>query len=130
MAGVNGWYPAIGWNQPGIASSGAAASIRVPEPPGRGQRGRRLGGRATRSFGTVLMPALALAPMPGRPGWSPLALAEQSGDHPPRDLNRGPVAGDSLIHVGADGLPAVTPPSQGQQQPIRRQGGTVTRTTW
>ncbi|MEU2794680.1 hypothetical protein [Streptomyces sp. NPDC007100] len=75
----------------------------VPKVPGRGPRGRRLGGRATRSFDAVLMLAQALAPMPARPGWSPRALAEQS-EMPYADL----VACDPRM-AGAAARPVIRP---------------------
>ncbi|MDT0382428.1 Mu transposase C-terminal domain-containing protein [Streptomyces sp. DSM 42041] len=61
-----------------VATRSIIGAMIVPKSPGRGPRGRRLGGRATRSFDAVLMLAQALAPMPARPGWSPRALAEHS----------------------------------------------------
>ncbi|WP_260634098.1 hypothetical protein [Streptomyces angustmyceticus] len=54
-----------------VASRTIIGALIVPKSPGRGPRGRRLGGRATKAFDAVLMLAQALAPMPGRPGWSP-----------------------------------------------------------
>lgn len=61
-----------------VVTRSIIGAMIVPKSPGRGPRGRRLGGRATRSFDAVLMLAQALAPMPARPGWSPRALAENS----------------------------------------------------
>jgi len=86
-----------------VASRSIIGAVIVPKTPGRGPRGRRLGGRATRSFDAVLMLAQALAPMPGRPGWSPLALAEQS-EMPYADL----VACDPRI-AGAAARPVIRP---------------------
>ncbi|MHB9856596.1 Mu transposase C-terminal domain-containing protein [Streptomyces krungchingensis] len=86
-----------------VASRTIIGAMIVPKVPGRGPRGRRLGGRATRSFDAVLMLAQALAPMPGRPGWSPRALAEHS-EMPYADL----VACDPRM-AGAAARPVIRP---------------------
>ncbi|MBP2055861.1 transposase InsO family protein [Streptomyces griseochromogenes] len=86
-----------------VASRTIIGAMIVPKVPGRGPRGRRLGGRATRSFDAVLMLAQALAPMPARPGWSPRALAEQS-EMPYADL----VACDPRM-AGATARPVIRP---------------------
>ncbi|MBT2493430.1 transposase [Streptomyces sp. ISL-96] len=86
-----------------VASRTIVGAMIVPRSPGRGPRGRRLGGRATRSFDAVLMLAQALAPMPGRPGWSPRALAENS-EMPYADL----VACDPRV-AGAAARPVIRP---------------------
>lgn len=86
-----------------VASRTIIGALIVPKSPGRGARGRRLGGRATKSFDAVLMLAQALAPVPGRPGWSPLALAENS-ELPYADL----VACDPRL-VGAAARPVIRP---------------------
>ncbi|MET8646461.1 Mu transposase C-terminal domain-containing protein [Streptomyces sp. NPDC004074] len=86
-----------------VASRSIIGAMIVPKVPGRGPRGRRLGGRATRSFDAVLMLAQALAPMPGRPGWSPMALAENS-EMPYADL----VACDPRV-AGAAARPVIRP---------------------
>ncbi|MGI5473354.1 hypothetical protein [Streptomyces sp. CA-132043] len=51
-----------------VVTRSIIGALIVPKSPGRGPRGKRLGGRATKSFDAVLMLAQALAPMPGRPG--------------------------------------------------------------
>ncbi len=61
-----------------VASRSIIGALIVPRAPGRGYKGKRLGGRATTSFDATLMLAQALAPMPARPGWSPLSRAELS----------------------------------------------------
>ncbi|MED7947411.1 Mu transposase C-terminal domain-containing protein [Streptomyces sp. BE303] len=61
-----------------VASRSIIGALIVPRAPGRGYKGKRLGGRATTSFDATLMLAQALAPMPGRPGWSPLSTAQLS----------------------------------------------------
>ncbi|MFJ7593430.1 Mu transposase C-terminal domain-containing protein [Streptomyces sp. NPDC097617] len=86
-----------------VASRSIIGAMIVPKVPGRGPRGRRLGGRGTRSFDAVLMLAQALAPMPGRPGWSPSALAERS-EMPYADL----VACDPRM-AGAAARPVIRP---------------------
>lgn len=86
-----------------VASRTIIGAMIVPKVPGRGPRGRRLGGRATRSFDAVLMLAQALAPMPARPGWSPRALAEHS-EMPYADL----VACDPRM-AGAAARPVIRP---------------------
>ncbi|MEU9712600.1 Mu transposase C-terminal domain-containing protein [Streptomyces sp. NPDC047967] len=86
-----------------VASRTIIGAMIVPKVPGRGPRGRRLGGRATRSFDAVLMLAQALAPMPARPGWSPQALAEHS-EMPYADL----VACDPRM-AGAAARPVIRP---------------------
>ncbi|QIY59411.1 transposase family protein [Streptomyces sp. RPA4-5] len=86
-----------------VASRTIIGAMIVPKVPGRGPRGRRLGGRATRSFDAVLMLAQALAPMPSRPGWSPHALAEDS-EMPYVDL----VACDPRM-AGAAARPVIRP---------------------
>lgn len=86
-----------------VASRSIIGAMIVPKTPGVGNRGRRVGGRATRSFDATLMLAQALAPMPGRPGWSPQALARAS-DLPYADL----VACDPRM-VGAAARPAIRP---------------------
>ncbi|MEF3113879.1 Mu transposase C-terminal domain-containing protein [Streptomyces chrestomyceticus] len=86
-----------------VASRSIIGAMIVPKTPGRGPRGRRLGGRATRSFDAVLMLAQALAPMPGRPGWPVLAYAEHS-EMPYTDL----VACDPRI-AGAAARPVIRP---------------------
>lgn len=86
-----------------VASRTIIGAMIVPKVPGRGPRGRRLGGRATRSFDAVLMLAQALAPMPARPGWSPRAMAEQS-EMPYADL----VACDPRM-AGAAARPIIRP---------------------
>ncbi|MGW1234247.1 Mu transposase C-terminal domain-containing protein [Streptomyces californicus] len=86
-----------------VASRSIIGAMIVPKVPGRGPRGRRLGGRTTRSFDAVLMLAQALAPMPGRPGWSPSALAERS-EMPYADL----VACDPRM-AGAAARPVIRP---------------------
>ncbi|SEE34638.1 Mu transposase C-terminal domain-containing protein [Streptomyces sp. KS_5] len=86
-----------------VASRTIIGAMIVPKVPGRGPRGRRLGGRATRSFDAVLMLAQALAPMPARPGWSPRALAEHS-EMPYADL----VACDPRL-AGAAARPVIRP---------------------
>lgn len=86
-----------------VATRTIIGALIVPKSPGRGPRGKRLGGRATKSFDAVLMLAQALAPMPGRPGWSPLALAENS-QMPYTDL----VACDPRM-VGAAARPVIRP---------------------
>ncbi|MFB7650180.1 Mu transposase C-terminal domain-containing protein [Streptomyces sp. NPDC056084] len=86
-----------------VASRSIIGAMIVPKVPGRGPRGRRLGGRGTRSFDAVLMLAQALAPMPGRPGWSPSALAERS-ELPYADL----VACDPRM-AGAAARPVIRP---------------------
>ncbi|MFJ3981336.1 hypothetical protein [Streptomyces fungicidicus] len=86
-----------------VVSRTIIGAMIVPKVRGRGPRGRRLGGRATRSFDAVLMLAQALAPMPARPGWSPQALAEQS-EMPYADL----VACDPRM-AGAAARPVIRP---------------------
>ncbi len=86
-----------------VVSRTIIGALIVPRSAGRGPRGKRLGGRATKSFDAVLMLAQALAPMPGRPGWSPLALAENS-EMPYADL----VACDPRM-VGAAARPVIRP---------------------
>ncbi|MFE5301284.1 Mu transposase C-terminal domain-containing protein [Streptomyces sp. NPDC056632] len=86
-----------------VASRSIIGAMIVPKVPGRGPRGRRLGGRGTRSFDAVLMLAQALAPMPGRPGWAPSALAERS-ELPYADL----VACDPRM-AGAAARPVIRP---------------------
>ncbi|MEY9490914.1 transposase InsO family protein [Streptomyces calvus] len=86
-----------------VASRTIIGAMIVPKVPGRGPRGRRLGGRATRSFDAVLMLAQALAPMPARPGWSPRAMAERS-EMPYADL----VACDPRM-AGAAARPVIRP---------------------
>ncbi|OPC76580.1 hypothetical protein B4N89_46310 [Embleya scabrispora] len=86
-----------------VATRTIIGAVIVPRSAGRGPRGRRLGGRATRSFDAVLMLAQALAPMPGRPGWSPLAMAENS-EMPYADL----VACDPRM-IGAAARPVIRP---------------------
>ncbi|WP_060904782.1 Mu transposase C-terminal domain-containing protein [Streptomyces scabiei] len=86
-----------------VASRTIIGAMIVPKVRGRGPKGRRLGGRATRSFDAVLMLAQALAPMPARPGWSPRALAEQS-EMPYADL----VACDPRM-AGAAARPVIRP---------------------
>lgn len=86
-----------------VATRSIIGAMIVPKSPGRGPRGRRLGGRATRTFDATLLLAQALAPMPGRAGWSPLAMAEQS-DLPYPDL----VACDPRM-AGAAARPVIRP---------------------
>ncbi|MGW5677914.1 Mu transposase C-terminal domain-containing protein [Streptomyces sp. NPDC003860] len=86
-----------------VASRTIVGAMIVPKVPGRGPRGRRLGGRATRSFDAVLMLAQALAPMSARPGWSPHTLAEHS-EMPYADL----VACDPRM-AGAAARPVIRP---------------------
>ncbi|WP_329574983.1 Mu transposase C-terminal domain-containing protein [Kitasatospora sp. NBC_01250] len=86
-----------------VATRSIIGAMIVPKSPGRGPRGRRLGGRATRTFDATLLLAQALAPMPGRAGWSPLALAERS-DLPYADL----VACDPRM-TGAAARPVIRP---------------------
>lgn len=86
-----------------VATRTIIGAMIVPKAPGRGPRGRRLGGRATRSFDAVLMLAQALAPVPGRPGWSPKAMAENS-EMPYADL----VACDPRM-IGASARPVIRP---------------------
>ncbi|MFF2367813.1 Mu transposase C-terminal domain-containing protein [Streptomyces sp. NPDC058122] len=86
-----------------VASRTIIGAMIVPKVPGRGPRGRRLGGRATRSFDAVLMLAQALAPVPARPGWSPQAMAEHS-EMPYADL----VACDPRM-AGAAARPVIRP---------------------
>ncbi|WP_406349822.1 Mu transposase C-terminal domain-containing protein [Streptomyces sp. NBC_00658] len=86
-----------------VASRTIIGAMIVPKAPGRGPRGRRVGGRATRSFDAVLMLAQALAPMPARPGWSLRALAEHS-EMPYADL----VACDPRM-AGAAARPVIRP---------------------
>ncbi|MFD7924036.1 Mu transposase C-terminal domain-containing protein [Streptomyces sp. NPDC059740] len=86
-----------------VASRTIIGAMIVPKSPGVGPRGKRVGGRATRSFDAVLMLAQALAPMPGRPGWSPRVLAEHS-QLPYADL----VACDPRL-VGAAARPVIRP---------------------
>ncbi|MFI9325848.1 TnsA-like heteromeric transposase endonuclease subunit [Kitasatospora aureofaciens] len=61
-----------------VASRTAAAVMIVPAVTGEGGPGRRVGGRATKAFDLVLTLAQCFAPMPTRPGWSPLACAAAS----------------------------------------------------
>ncbi|MFI0162719.1 Mu transposase C-terminal domain-containing protein [Streptomyces albidoflavus] len=86
-----------------VVSRTIIGAMIVPKVPGRGPRGRRVGGRATRSFDAVLMLAQALAPMPARPGWSRHALAENS-QLPYADL----VACDPRM-AGAAARPVIRP---------------------
>jgi hypothetical protein len=86
-----------------VATRSIIGALIVPKSPGRGARGRRLGGRATKSFDAVLMLAQALAPTPARPGWSPLALARNS-TAPYADL----VAMDPRL-AGAAARPLIRP---------------------
>ncbi|MEV4905739.1 Mu transposase C-terminal domain-containing protein [Streptomyces albidoflavus] len=86
-----------------VATRTIIGAMIVPKTPGRGPRGRRVGGRATRSFDAVLMIAQALAPMPARPGWSSSALAEHS-EMPYADL----VACDPRM-AGAAARPVIRP---------------------
>lgn len=86
-----------------VVSRTIIGAMIVPQSAGRGPRGKRLGGRGTRSFDAVLMLAQALAPMPGRPGWSPRAMAANS-EMPYADL----VACDPRM-VGAAARPVIRP---------------------
>lgn len=61
-----------------VATRTIMAVMMVPVVPGDGPVGKRSGGRATRAFDIVLTLAQALAPMPTRPGWSPLTAAAGS----------------------------------------------------
>ncbi|MFI6611922.1 integrase [Streptomyces sp. NPDC050507] len=56
------------------------AGMIVPKRPGRkkGPGSRRRGGRGTKALDASLLLAQMMAPLPARPGWSPLALAENS----------------------------------------------------
>jgi transposase InsO family protein len=86
-----------------VATRTIIGAMIVPKVPGQGPRGRRLGGRAARSFDAVLLLAQALAPMPGRPGWSPRAMAGNS-EMPYADL----VACDPRM-IGAAARPVIRP---------------------
>lgn len=87
-----------------VASRSIIAAMIVPRAPGRSYKGKRLGGRATTSFDATLMLAQALAPMPGRPGWSPSAAADKARHLPYADL----VACDPRM-VGAAARPVIRP---------------------
>lgn len=56
------------------------AGMIVPKRPGRrrGPGSRRRGGRGTKALDASLLLAQMMAPLPTRPGWSPLARAENS----------------------------------------------------
>lgn len=56
------------------------AGMIVPKHSGRkkGPRSRRRGGRGTKALDASLLLAQMMAPLPARPGWSPLTLAENS----------------------------------------------------
>ncbi|MEU6002867.1 integrase [Streptomyces sp. NPDC047197] len=56
------------------------AGMIVPKQSGRkkGKGSKRRGGRGTKALDASLLLAQMMAPLPARPGWAPLALAENS----------------------------------------------------
>lgn len=86
-----------------IATRSIIGEMIVPKQPGDGPRGARVGGRATRALDAVFTIAQALAPVPGRPGWSPLTLLDGS-DLPYEEL----LAADPRMK-GAAARPVIRP---------------------
>ncbi|RGD56406.1 transposase [Kitasatospora xanthocidica] len=86
-----------------IATRSIIGEMIVPKQPGDGPRGARVGGRATRALDAVFTIAQALAPVPGKPGWSPLTLMDGS-DLPYEEL----LAADPRME-GAAARPVIRP---------------------
>jgi transposase InsO family protein len=86
-----------------IATRSIIGEMIVPKQSGDGPRGARVGGRATRALDAVFTIAQALAPVPGKPGWSPLTLLDGS-DLPYEEL----LAADPRME-GAAARPVIRP---------------------
>jgi transposase InsO family protein len=88
-----------------VLSRSFVAGMIVPKSPGRkkGPGSRRRGGRGTKSLDATLLLGQAMAPLAARPGWAPVALAENS-DLPYAQM----LAGDPRM-AGAAARPVIRP---------------------